>query len=99
MLFRSLYENMPNSVLEAMAAGLPVLATPVGAIPEMVAEGESGFLVAPGDRLAIADRLARLVTDPALRHRLGAEGARIVRERYDFSALERRLSVYYRDLA
>ena len=67
-------EAMPLSVLEAMAAGLPVVASDVGGLGEVVVEGETGFLVAPGDPGELAARLAQLVDDRDLRERLGAAG-------------------------
>jgi glycosyltransferase involved in cell wall biosynthesis len=65
-------EAAPVSVIEAMAAGLPVVATAVGAVPDLVTDGEEGFLVPVDDSGALADRLARLAADPALRAGLGA---------------------------
>ena len=67
-------EEMPVAILEAMAAGLPVVAVETGGIPEMVAEGETGFLVPARDTAAMSERLGRLAADVALRARLGAVG-------------------------
>jgi glycosyltransferase involved in cell wall biosynthesis len=67
-------EGFGISVLEAMAAGLPVVATAVGGIPEVVVEGETGFLVPAGDAESLAERLNRLVRAPELRGRMGARG-------------------------
>jgi glycosyltransferase involved in cell wall biosynthesis len=95
----SWWEAMPLSVLEAMAAGLPVVASAVGGLPEMVSDGETGFLVAPGDAAGLGDALARLVADPALRARMGAAGRRRARERFDlpgFAAAH--LALYQREL-
>jgi glycosyltransferase involved in cell wall biosynthesis len=63
-------EAFPLVIPEAMAAGLPVIATRVGAIPEFVKDGEDGFLVAPRDAPALADRVCRLLEDEALRQRI-----------------------------
>jgi glycosyltransferase involved in cell wall biosynthesis len=76
-------EGLPLSILEAMAAGLPVVATAVGGIPELVVDGETGLLVPPGDAQALADALRRLLGDPSLRRRFG-DAARERAER-DFS--------------
>ena len=78
-------------LLEAMQHGLPVVATTVGAIPQIVVEGETGFLVPPGDVAALADRLEQLATRPALRRRLGSAGRERYRERFTFEAFEQRL--------
>lgn len=70
----SLWEGMPNAVLEAMAAGLPVVGTRVEGTAELVVEGETGWLVAPGDAAALAAALTLAADDPAARARLGAAG-------------------------
>lgn len=71
-------ENLPFSLLEAMALGLPVVTTPVGAIPEIVKDGENGFLVEPGDVNAIASCVNRLLRDELLRRAMSdANQARI----------------------
>ena len=62
-------EGFPNSLLEAMAAGLPVVTCPVGAIPEVVQPGVHGFLNPPGDADALARDVLTLANDPALRAR------------------------------
>ncbi|MDR7098305.1 glycosyltransferase involved in cell wall biosynthesis [Lysobacter niabensis] len=71
-------EGLPMGLLEAMAYGMPVVTTPVGGIPEAVTDGMEGFLVEPGDIDALADRLARLLRDEALRSEMGTAGARKV---------------------
>jgi sugar transferase (PEP-CTERM/EpsH1 system associated) len=74
-------EGISNTILEAMATGLPVVATPVGGNAELVVEGETGSLVPPGDPVALANALARLVEDPALRTAWGrAARARVESE-------------------
>ncbi len=74
----SLMEGMGLAVLEAMLAGLPVVASRVGGVRELVAEGETGLLVPPADPQSLADALMRLLGDPDLARRLGEAG----RERY-----------------
>jgi glycosyltransferase involved in cell wall biosynthesis len=68
--------------LEAAAAGLPVVASAHGGLTEIVRDGETGLLVPPGDRAALAGALGRLADDPVLRERLGEAAARDVRERF-----------------
>ena len=72
-------EGQPIAILEAMAEGLPVIATPRAAIPDMVVDGVTGLLVPEGDTQALASALARLAEDADLRCRLGRAG----RERYE----------------
>ena len=67
----SLYEGLPLSLLEAMAAGKPVIATAVGGVAEAILEGESGLLVRPADPPALAAAIRRLVSDPVRAGRLG----------------------------
>jgi glycosyltransferase involved in cell wall biosynthesis len=68
--------------LEGLAAGLPVVASRVGGIPEYVEDGHTGFLFPPGDDAALADCLARLRDDPALRLRLGEQARAAAVERF-----------------
>jgi glycosyltransferase involved in cell wall biosynthesis len=75
-------EGLPVAVLEAMAHGLPVVATCHAGIPEAVADGRSGVLVGEGDVVSMAAALRRLALDPELRARMGAEGRRIAAERF-----------------
>lgn len=75
-------EGLPMSLLEAMAAGLPVVASAVGGIPDVVHDGVNGFLVAPGDRVALLRAMGRVLNDPQLGAALGAAGREAVRARY-----------------
>jgi glycosyltransferase involved in cell wall biosynthesis len=67
-------DTFPTGVLEAMACGLPVIASAVGGIPEQVEEGFTGFLTEPGDSPSLAGRIVQLCADRELGKRLGAEG-------------------------
>jgi glycosyltransferase involved in cell wall biosynthesis len=80
-------EAFPNAALEAMAAGLPIVASGVGGIPELIADGTTGLLVPPGDAPAVADRLCRLMTDPGLASRLGAAARAEALARYSFDRM------------
>ena len=78
-LLTSAWENLPHSVVEALAVGTPVVATAVGGVPEVVRDGENGLLVAPGDVDALADAIRR-VSEPGLRGALAAKAAGSVAE-------------------
>ncbi|MBI2683444.1 MAG: glycosyltransferase [Acidobacteriales bacterium] len=83
----SLSEGLPNSVLEYMAAGLPVIASSVGGIPEVIEPGKNGTLVPPGDVNALAQALTALVQDPAGAKRMGEAGRKRAREEFSFESL------------
>lgn len=91
-------ECLPMSLLEAMARGLPVLATPVGGVPEMVEDERSGLLVPVGDIPALSCGLERLAADAELRRRCGREGRRIVAERYSLARTAALLAGLYREV-
>lgn len=75
-------EGISNTILEAMATGLPVIATRVGGNPDLVVEGETGTLVPPENPEALADAILAYAADPALRQRHGARARELVEERY-----------------
>jgi glycosyltransferase involved in cell wall biosynthesis len=81
------FEGMPLAVLEYMAAGLPVVATDVGGLPEIVRDGETGFLVAPRDPAALAERIGHLLADPALAREMGERGRRRQKEQFSSEAM------------
>ncbi len=91
-------EGIPNSLLEGMAAGKPLVATAVGDIPEILTEGDNGLLVPSDDLPALTEALARLIADPALRQQMGAAGqARIARD-FDLAAQAEKYAALYRQL-
>jgi glycosyltransferase involved in cell wall biosynthesis len=94
----SLSEGLPISVLEAMAAALPVVATSVGMLPELLQEGENGFLVAPRATDKLAERLTLLAGNPELARRLGAAGRQRVEREYSLAAMLRRYEELYLSL-
>jgi glycosyltransferase involved in cell wall biosynthesis len=90
-------EGLPVAVLEAMAVGIPVVTTRVGAIPDLGIDGEAGFIVDPGSIDDLADRLALLVDDPALRSRFGSTGRRRIESEFAIDSTARRLAALYRE--
>jgi len=93
----SYVEGMPMALLEAMAWGLPVIATPVGGVPEMLTQEVNGLLVAPGDIDALAAAIARLMSDPPLRARLAAAARETIATRFSLDAtVEQLLDIYRR---
>jgi glycosyltransferase involved in cell wall biosynthesis len=92
----SWWEAMPLSILEAMAAGLPVVATDVGDVQREVEDGRTGTLVAPRDPTSLADALGDLLVDPDRRQRLGAAGRSRVLEHFTVEGMVTRLDDLYR---
>jgi glycosyltransferase involved in cell wall biosynthesis len=91
-------EGTPVSAIEALAAGRPVVATRVGGIPDVVRNGEDGFLVETGDTVELAARLAQLARDPELRDRMGQQGRERVLPRYAVDRLVDDVDRLYRSL-
>jgi glycosyltransferase involved in cell wall biosynthesis len=90
-LLPSYHEGMPNSVLEAMAFGLPVITCPTGGLNDFFADGEMGCLVPPRDAGAVAAALRRLIGDPARWSAMSAHNARYARDRFLASRVAGRL--------
>jgi glycosyltransferase involved in cell wall biosynthesis len=92
----SLSEGFPLAVLEAMAAGVPIVATNVGGIPECVKDGEDGRLVSPGDRSAMTQAISNILTDPVLALSLAANARKRVKEHFSLEAMVRNYESLYR---
>jgi glycosyltransferase involved in cell wall biosynthesis len=91
-------EAFPLCILEAMASERAVVATDVGDVARVVADGETGFVIPVGDPEALADRLEQLIADPSLRARMGAAGRRLVRKTYTKEAMIRRYEALFDEI-
>jgi glycosyltransferase involved in cell wall biosynthesis len=90
-------EGTPRVITEAMASGLPVVSTAIAGIPEQVADGENGFLIQPGDDVALTDRLERLIESESLREAFGTVGYERV-ERFSVERMVSDLDAVYQGL-
>lgn len=95
----SLYEGFGIAIVEAMAAGRPVIASDVGGIPEIVVHGDTGLLVPPGDAAALADAIATLLTRPDQARAMGARGLARVRERFSIEQAVQQHQQLYESLS
>jgi len=94
----SVVEGSPNAILEAIGAGVPVVATAVGGIPEIVSDGESALLVPPGDAARMAEALRSVLAAPELAQRLAARGRQIAASNHSPEARVRAICEVYRSL-
>ena len=94
----SLNEALSNALLEAMAAGAPVVATRVGGTPEALADGESGLLVPPADVPALAAAITRLLETPLLAARLGRAARQVIEDRFSIARMAMNTQLLYREL-
>ena len=88
-------EGLPVAMLEAMAAGLPIIATPVGAIPEIIEDGKNGFLIKIGDYDALVDRILQLAQNKELRQEMGKNNIEKIRKQYDVKVITKKLDNVY----
>jgi glycosyltransferase involved in cell wall biosynthesis len=98
LLLPSVNEGTPVSVIEALAAARPAVATRVGGVPDVIRDGVDGYLVPVGDAATLGARLAELASDPAKREAMGREGRSRVLERYAVSRLVDDVDRLYREL-
>jgi glycosyltransferase involved in cell wall biosynthesis len=94
----ALMEGLGVSLLQAAAAGVPIVGTRVGGIPEVVVDGVNGILVPPADTDAIVQAAVKLLQDPGLAARMGSEGRRIARERFSIEAMVKGNLEVYREV-
>jgi len=95
----SLWEGLPTAIIEAMAAGCPVVATAVAGTPEVVIDGETGFLVNPRDPKALAQKIRLLLQDQALCKKMGEAGAKRAREHFSLERMVQEYEALYKQLA
>jgi glycosyltransferase involved in cell wall biosynthesis len=98
LLLPSYHEGLPISVLEAMAYGLPVLATDVGGISEAVYDGVNGYLIQPGECEKLAERIEWLAASPQLRREMGKTGYEMASGKFALPVIMRQLEELYADL-
>lgn len=89
------YDAFPIALLEALAAGLPVVTTPVGSIPEIVNHGENALVVEPGKPTELADALSGLILDPDRRSRMGAANRKLAKEKFGIDSILPALERFY----
>lgn len=99
LVLPSYQEALPMAILEAMAAGLPIVATAVGGIPEVVKDGYNGFLITPGDVEALAEKLNILASKPHLREVMGRRSRKIAERELDVKPYVEKLVALYESLA
>lgn len=92
-------EGFPNVLLEAMAASIPIIATPAGETPALVKQGVNGLLVPFNDVQALCEAIVQLAASAGLRRKLGSEGRRMVERHYSFPRLQHNLLNVYRAIA
>lgn len=97
-LLPSYLEGLPVAILEAMAYGLPIISTPVGGIPEAVVNGETGFLIEPGDVDDMVQKLTLLLHDAELRLKMGTSAKKRMIEKFDVDAVMEQLYKTYDSL-
>lgn len=94
----SYYECLPVAIIEAMAAGLPIISTCVGGIPDIVEDGINGFLIQPGDIQALSDRIIKLLEDRQLRNKMCELNEKKAKDKFDVNVVVKRLCSLYREL-
>jgi glycosyltransferase involved in cell wall biosynthesis len=91
----SFKEGLPYTIMEAMAAGVPVVATNVGGVPDLIHHEEEGILIPPGDSKALNTAVTRLIQNPILRTQLGKRGARKIVERFSLTQMVQQTTTLY----
>jgi glycosyltransferase involved in cell wall biosynthesis len=95
-VFPSYSEMLPNALLEMMSTGLPVVAYAVGAIPEVIRDGESGYVLPAGDKTLLAERLCHLIDHPHVAHSMGYAATETVKREFSMAAVAERTRTFYK---
>ena len=95
----SYYEGVPISILEAASYSLPIIATSVGGIPEVIEDGVNGFLVNPGDIEAFKNKILKLIRSVSLRNKMGKNAYYSVKDKFDVNIITRQLNAIYQELS
>ena len=98
LIHPALMEGLGVSLLQAAAAGVPVVGTRAGGIPEAMTDGVTGLLIRPGDPEAIAEAAVRILSNPGLAEKMGLEGKKLAAERFSIEAMARGNLEVYRDI-
>jgi glycosyltransferase involved in cell wall biosynthesis len=91
-------EGMPQAVLEAQVVGVPVVASRVGGLPELIDHGRTGLLIEPGDEMDLAESLLALLSDPERSREMSEAGRREVESRYDIGRMADEYHHHYLEL-
>ncbi|MFC1574683.1 glycosyltransferase family 4 protein [Gemmatimonadota bacterium] len=97
LVLPSYYEGLPNSILEAMACGIPVVASRAKGNPEVVRDGETGYLFDPGDVAGLAESIARILRNPEVGHKMGLAGRKVVEREFTWETVAARFVRIYQE--
>jgi glycosyltransferase involved in cell wall biosynthesis len=97
-VFHSLYEGFGLIIMEAMASGTPCVSTRVGAVPELISQGEDGYIIEIGDRKGMAQAILKLLHDDALRAEMGSRGRKKMVSRYNWKYVAQRTEKIYSEV-
>jgi len=98
LVLASLHEGLPNAVMEAMAAGVPVVATAVGGTKELITDGKTGYLVPPADAEALGERIAFVLANESDRMRVAASGRQFINAEFGIERMVRSVEELYDEL-
>ena len=96
-IFPSRHEGLPTSLIEAMSSGLPAVVSDIGGCDDLIFDDETGYRVPPEDAEGFVEKILKLFNDPALRQKLGDNGADYVRKHCDYNTVIPRLQFILHD--